>query len=273
MSSEKKSKYTQAGDLAPLSGQAFDSAPSVADLLKLRNDTAMPLYQQIEEQLNSLIIGGVLPPGATLPAERHLAETLGISRTTVQRAYRALHERKILSPQGRLGSIVQGSGTRLDAGMDRLKGFTEEMQELGRTPSSIILQRDVVTDRSMASTFDLPSTTRFLRLNRIRCGDRIPLSHEIAWYNLTAAPGLAEADLSGSVYEWLRQYGVTLTHCEQTIEAATPTEQECEIFGFEEPTPCLLIKRRSYSVERPLVEYVEGLFRGDAYVYRLNLRV
>src|SRR4051812_27923176 len=38
------------------------------------------------------------------------------------------------------------------------------------------------------------------------------------------------------------------------------------------PIPCLLIKRRSYTHGDVMIEYVEGLFRGDAYSYRLNLR-
>jgi GntR family transcriptional regulator len=232
----------------------------------------MPLYQQIEEQLDALIVSGELPSGTTLPAERQLAESLGISRATVQRAYKALQQRQMLLPQGRLGSIVQSPGGRLDTGMDRLKGFTEEMRELGRTASSITLGCEVISDRSLASTFDLPSTAKFLRLDRVRCGDDVPLSHEVAWYNLLAAPDLSAIDPSGSMYEQLKELGLRLTHCEQTIEAAVPTEQECEIFGFSEPAPCLLIKRRSYAQDGQLVEYVEGLFRGDAYVYRLQLK-
>jgi len=47
------------------------------------------------------------------------------------------------------------------------------------------------------------------------------------------------------------------------------------VFGFESPEPCLLLKRKTYTSQRAarqaLVEYVEGCFRGDAYVYRLKL--
>ncbi len=46
-----------------------------------------------------------------------------------------------------------------------------------------------------------------------------------------------------------------------------------EIFGFESPVPCLLIKRHSYNRRDVMVEYVEGLFRGDAYTYRLRLDI
>src|SRR3712207_3357090 len=64
---------------------------------------------------------------------------------------------------------------RLHPGMDRLKGFTEEMRELGKTPSSRILEQTIVRDRSIASLFGLPSSAPFLKLVRVRCGDKIPL--------------------------------------------------------------------------------------------------
>lgn len=247
--------------------------PLFQDLLELRNDTAKPLYQQLEDQLVALIGDGTLSAGTTLPAERQLAERLDVSRGTVQRAYNALRRQRLLSAQGRLGSIVQGPGRRVHSGMDRLKGFTEEMRELGRMPSSRILERSVVRSRSIASIFGRSSHNDFLKLVRVRSGDGIPMSREIAWYNLDRVPELAESDLSGSVYAALAALGAPLVRCDQTIEAASPTAEEAAIFGFEQPVPCLLIKRRSYDADGDMLEYVEGLFRGDTYTYRLSLRI
>jgi GntR family transcriptional regulator len=233
----------------------------------------MPLYEQLERQLHALIEDGTLPAGTVLPAERQLAESLGVSRATVQRSYSALREHNLLKAQGRRGFMVQAAAPRLHPGMDRLKGFTEEMRELGKVPSTRILECKITADRLIASIFGLPSPTLFLKLERVRYGDDVPLSHEVAWYNLAAAPALAEADLSGSVYAFLGEHcGLPLTHCEQTIEATSSTEQECEIFGLTDPIPCLLIKRRSYTHCNLMMEYVEGLFRGDVYSYRLRLR-
>jgi len=155
--------------------------------------------------------------------------------------------------------------------MDRLKGFTEEMRELGKTPSSRILERKIVRDRSIASLFGLPSSAPFLKLVRVRCGDKVPLSREVGWYNVTAAPSLADADVSGSVYAFLAAQDLPLVSCDQAIEAALPSKEECKLFGFSEPIPCLLLKRSSYTRNKVMVEYVEGLFRGDLYSYRLKL--
>jgi GntR family transcriptional regulator len=243
------------------------------DVLRLRGDTAQPLYQQLEDQIAGLIAAGTLAVGTTLPAERQLAKDLAISRVTVQRCYNALRQRKLVGAFGRLGSIVQGPGGRLSTGMDRLKGFTEEMRELGREPSSRILEQHIGPDRPMASLFGVSSDATFLKLVRVRCGDGVPMSREVAWYNLVLAPNLPTRDLSQSIYSLLREAGVPLVRAEQTIEAATPNAEECETFNFTTPVPCLLIKRRSYAAGQVMAEYVEGLFRGDAYSYRLSLKV
>lgn len=251
-------------------GPTWDQG-SIDELLQLRRDTAMPLYRQLEEQLKDLIERGEIPAGYTLPAERALAEALGVSRATVQQCYGGLRESNLIQGHGRHGSIVQKPKARLLPGMDRLRGFTQEMKEFGRKPSSRILEHSITTDRSIASLFGLPSTARFLRLVRIRLGDDEPMSVESAWYSLDAAPDLVHADPNGSIYAQLANCGLSLSHCDQTIEATFANEVEQGIFGFKEPVPCLLIKRRSYANANIMVEYVEGLFRGDTYTYRLRL--
>ncbi len=150
------------------------SVPPLLELLQFGDATAKPLYQQLSDRLIELIGDGTLAAGTTLPAERQLAESLRVSRATVQRAYNLLRERKMLSAHGRLGSIVQGD-SRLHPGMDRLKGFTDEMRELGRVPSSRILERAVVSDRSIASIFNQRSNAQFLKLVRVRSGDGVPI--------------------------------------------------------------------------------------------------
>lgn len=262
------SGHLEASGEDPLANLAV---PSLAGLLRLSRDTAMPAYRQIEEQIAALIEQSRLRPGHTLPAERQLAEAIGLSRTTVQQAYGQLRARGLISGHGRRGSIVERQAGKLVPGMDRLRGFTQEMAEAGRTPSTRVLTRRIIADRSIASLFGLRSDAQFLRLERVRLGDGIPLSIESAWYSLDAAPTLASADGTGSVYRQLADAGLILAYCDQTVEATLPSTRERKIFDVAENQPCLLIKRRSHLRDGAMVEYVEGLFRGDMYTYHLRL--
>ncbi|KFB70186.1 GntR family transcriptional regulator [Candidatus Accumulibacter vicinus] len=245
---------------------------ALAERLRPNPGNSQPYYQQILQQLTGLIDSGELAEGANLPPERVLADLLAVSRTTVKRCYDALRETHKLASFGRGGTVVRGT-PRVSPEMGRLKGFSEEMRELGMTPSTRLLERVVIQDRTLASMFGRPSSARFLKLVRLRLGDEQPMSYETAWYDLGLAPDLENWDTNGSAYAFLRDpCGIVLADADQSIEAVLSSEVESEVFGFSAPAPCLLLKRRTYSSHRKLVEYVEGLFRGDAYAYRLKLR-
>lgn len=236
-------------------------------------EIAEPSYLQVAQKLTQLIESGEIATGQSLPSERVLAEKLQLSRTTVRRAYDELRAKDYLSTHGRSGVAVKAP-VRLSPRLGRLKGFTEEMRELGMEPTTRLIERSIVIDRTLSSLFERPTTAQFLHLVRVRLGNDIPLSREVAWYDLTAAPALADWSVTGSAYQYLLEHcGIALTHGEQTIEAVMSSEPEMDVFEFTEPGPCLLFKRKTYSATGQMIEYVEGTFRGDSYAYRLTLNL
>lgn len=244
-------------------------------LAELAPDRALaePAYRQLRNKLQALIESGAIANGQSLPSERMLAESLSLSRVTVRRAYEELRALDVLETHGRAGVKIK-TPPQLTPQLGKLKGFTEEMRELGMEASTRLLERSVTTDRTIASIFGRPSTARFLRLVRLRLGDGIPLSHEVAWYDLTVAPELENWNVESSAYRFISERsGIALSHGEQTIEAAMSSAEEMTAFGYAEPQPCLLMKRKTFSRAGQIVEYVEGTFRGDAYAYRLTLKL
>ncbi|MFA5984339.1 MAG: GntR family transcriptional regulator [Methylococcaceae bacterium] len=242
---------------------------------RLRPDPGVsaPVYQQLQERFTQMILSGEIGEGFSLPSERALAEALKISRTTVRRCYDELRAQDHISTHGR-GGVKVKSPPRISPKMGRLKGFTEEMNELGMRSSTQLLEREIVNDRTISSIFGRPSSAYFLKLVRLRYGDDIPLSRECAWYDLTLAPELANWDVAGSAYAFLSEHcQIALASAEQSIEAILSSEQENIAFGFQSPEPCLLIKRKTYTTTEAMVEYVEGTFRGDAYAYRVQLQL
>ena len=240
--------------------------------LRLDTRAPEPLWRQLYAQLYGLLTSGTVQEGVSLPPERELAETLGVSRSTVKRSYDQLRHDQRLGGRGRAGSVVRQPAGRVEPALGKLKGFTEEMRELGKTASTTLLVCEVVRDRSMASIFQRPSHANFLHVERVREADGVPMVRELAWYDLKLAPAMAEWDGSGSACERLRSAcAVALGGAEQTIEAVISSDAEARAFGFDEPQPCLLFKRKTFAANGLLVEYVESTFRGDAYVYRMQL--
>ena len=67
------------------------------------------LYEQIVQQIEELILGGVLKPGDQLPAERDLAQRFGVSRTAVREAVKCLREKGLLEAFSGKGTFVTNS--------------------------------------------------------------------------------------------------------------------------------------------------------------------
>jgi GntR family transcriptional repressor for pyruvate dehydrogenase complex len=60
----------------------------------------------VVKQIELLILRGILRPGDRLPAERELAEKLGVSRPSLREAIAALQERNLLEPKAGAGIFV-----------------------------------------------------------------------------------------------------------------------------------------------------------------------
>lgn len=65
-----------------------------------------PAYEGVAHGLRDLIIDGRIPTGIRLPSERELTDALGVSRTTVARAYALLRELGFLESRQGSGSVA-----------------------------------------------------------------------------------------------------------------------------------------------------------------------
>ena len=72
----------------------------------ISNQSELPIYAQIREQIKEQILNGQIEEGSALPSIRQLAKEVGVSVITTTRAYSDLEEEGfITSVQGK-GSIV-----------------------------------------------------------------------------------------------------------------------------------------------------------------------
>lgn len=81
---------------------------------------AIPVYQQIVEQVRQDVAAGRLKPGAKLEPVRRLADRLAVNPSTVARAYQLLEHDGVIETNRRLGSVVARS-----ADADALRAMRE----------------------------------------------------------------------------------------------------------------------------------------------------
>ena len=73
----------------------------------------VPIYQQIVQQIQSLVASGRLAPGEELPSIRVLAEQLVVNANTVARAYRELAAAGVLTNRRTAGTYVAAGASPL----------------------------------------------------------------------------------------------------------------------------------------------------------------
>lgn len=74
----------------------------------ITNNSEMPIYEQIREQIKNMIINGELKEGEFLPSMRLLAKELRISIITTKRAYEELERDGYIESFTGKGSFVKG---------------------------------------------------------------------------------------------------------------------------------------------------------------------
>ena len=107
----------------------------------ISNQSELPIYAQIKEQIKEQILNGQISEGSTLPSIRSLAKELSVSVITTSRAYNDLEaEGFIASAQGR-GSIVLSQNNEL-LREQYLKRIEEALTTAIQTSRIIRLKRE-----------------------------------------------------------------------------------------------------------------------------------
>jgi GntR family transcriptional repressor for pyruvate dehydrogenase complex len=141
------------------------------------------LYQQIADQIRTLINGGHFPAGARLPAERELAQQLGVSRPSLREALIALEIDGSVE-------IRMGSGIYVTAESERRTWQTGSM---GESPVELMEARAavegtvIVSSAAKMTSEGLRSLRQILDAMRVEIeAGRKPLDHD-RLFHLTIA--------------------------------------------------------------------------------------
>ena len=101
-----------------------------------------PIYEQVTEQIQRLIVTDVLKPDDKLPSVRSLAMEISINPNTIQRAYMQLEKDGWIYTVKGKGNFVSEKdnwhGPEKQAALDALKKEIEKAKALGITKEEII---------------------------------------------------------------------------------------------------------------------------------------
>lgn len=102
-----------------------------------------PIYSQLIEQIELMIVSGIYPAGAKLPSVRDMAGEASVNPNTMQRALAQLESEGLLFTQRTSGRFVTEDvakimETKNSLAMNLINEFIESMSNLGYDKSQTI---------------------------------------------------------------------------------------------------------------------------------------
>lgn len=225
-------------------------------------DSEIPLYSQLMGIIKRSITSGALKVGDLLPSEAELCRSYNISRNTVRQAIGALEEE---------GFVVRkrGKGTFVTDPNTRRKGvqysFTTEISQLGKTPSSTLVDFAVITPSpKIVTLMGLEPGVKVYRFTRVRNVDGEPLILETSYYPEYIYPNLTRELLeTHSFYSLLYHVGVIPFSASDTYEAVVLAPHEAQLLHCAPGSAAFFHQRRTTTENGHTYEYTTSYMRAD----------
>lgn len=112
----------------------------------LNPHSAVPIYQQLVEQVRRLVAGGQLPPGTELPSVREMAQEHTVHPMTISKAYSLLEAEGILDRRRGKPMAVAALRRNQQSPAARLKQIEPQIRELALSMRQLELGEQEVVD-------------------------------------------------------------------------------------------------------------------------------
>lgn len=238
----------------------------------LDNKSPIPLYYQLKSYIEDQITSGIWKPGTKISSELEISQQFQVSRTTVRQAIGDLvNEGKLERIQGR-GTFV--SEINIDKQIHRITGFTQDMISRGLSPSSEVLNFEVVhPPQHITKELHINESESCIFLKRLRKGNGKRIALETVYIPYNRFKKLLNMDLSNtSLYEiFAREFKAIPKISRQTIEALKCPIAEAKLLGIEIGSPIFFFHTTAFDQDDLPLEYTEGYYRGDRYILHLSI--
>lgn len=226
---------------------------------KIDPSLSRPIYLQLLDIIESNITEGNLASGDMLPSENELCDAFHISRTTVRQTLHELEVHEMIDRKRGRGTFI--SGPKVSRHLGNLYNFSEEMEKLGKTPTSRIVSFRLVRKEDCSSVVSEFDSERLIDVVRVRLADNCPMLLEKTYLPVSLCPNLAWEMLeTKSLYSLLSEtYGLAISRAVETYEAVIMTKEESQLLDCDSGGPAFLIKRRAWDERGRLIEYTKSI--------------
>ena len=226
-----------------------------------------PLYAQLMDQIRTDIRRGVYAVGSRIPPEHELEINYGVSRVTVRRALQELTAEGLLERKQGKGTFV--SSPRAEIRERRPQGFHDACRAEGRVPGvRVIRVGEKQADAQERAELMLAEDSEVLECTRLLLADGKPVILETSQFSMAYA-WLENADLNGSLYRLLQDYGVRAEKAIYDFSQREAGEKEAALLGTEPKALLMDLHTVVYDQKGRPLHISRQLIRGDRYTVRI----
>ena len=228
----------------------------------------IPLYKIIETELLEKINNDVYKVNSSIPTESELAHAYKTSRVTVRQATGNLVAKGILIRIRGSGTFVSRKTRTLERAV-KIMGFNEEMREMGRAPSTEILNFEVVpAEKSIAEKLKITEEEPVYIVSRLRRADDKPIVLETSYMSVAKYPDLTYEVMKNSKYDYIEKTrNLEIDYCNQVVVPVIPSPICAQLLEIDDREPILKIMNTTYLKDGDVLDYTELVLNSSLCAY------
>jgi GntR family transcriptional regulator len=232
---------------------------------KVDRNRAIPLYYQVSELLERIILNGDIRPNERMPPEELLAERYEVSRPTINKAIEILVKKSILRRERGKGTFARSAEVRLTL-MQELASLHEAMKKNNIPFRTVVLElRHEKAPKNVAERLGCENGVRVFYLKRLRYVEEEPFLLSESYLPQSLFPDLDKVNLADrSLYDLLEQkYDVPVVKTERYARAMKASEEDASLLRVPLADPLIQLEGIAFSRRDMRVEYFNTRIRGD----------
>ena len=238
---------------------------------KIDKSNPLPLHYQLKELIIQEIESGKYKIGDKLPTEEELCERFDLSRITVRNTFRNLENMGCVIRRRSLGTFV--SKPNIIQGPKKLKSFTDDIKNLGYSPSSKELSREVIpAPEFLKEKLNILNDEKVICLKRLRFANNEPMGIQETYLPYHKFKKLLEENEIQSLYKLMSEkLNIEVKYATETYRSVALDEPEAKLLKVNKKAPAFYVERIGYDIEKVPIEFVKSFMRADKYIVTINL--
>lgn len=251
---------------AKTDGLAAEAFMRAGRRIVLSRQANTPLWQQLSDQLENLILSGKLTPNSRIPPETALCELFNVSLPVVRSAIGALASRGLVVKIPRKGMFV-GDPPRESGFITANVSLFDDMLARGvrLKTQTFEFYRAKADDKEQAA-LQLREDADVVRVARVFWTDEIPITYTRMSFPADKVPGLETIEIEGrSILGVVREhFGRRVARADRWFRAAMPDEDAQTRMGVTADMPLIWIESLGFENDGSPLEFYRAYYNSNA---------